>query len=240
MSALPHSQRLGPSDLLLPLVPLTDQYSLTLVLAAFFSNSSIALTSVSGAKVNYAAAFRGVKPTVVVASTQTLSKLHSERAATPGSLAHQITHWRRARSLAAGSMPKVAGVSPRPRLIYTFERPMSGITPLTSKQVSDLRIFTGAYIIHAFTVPTVAGAISQTNMLDYRMANESHATAATHYGPPLSSVEIKLVDTAGHKNTDDHCPEGQLVVNGPAVAGGIATVENIMKITEDNTLSYAQ
>ena len=106
--------------------------------------------------------------------------------------------------------------------------------------MSDLRIFTGAYIIHAFTVPTVAGAISQTNMFDYRMANESHATAPTHYGPPLSSVEIKLKDTASHKNTDKPCPEGQLIVNGPAVAGGTATVENMMKITDDNTLSYAQ
>ena len=210
------------------------------MLAALYSNSSLALTSVSGATTDYAAAFRGISPTVVITSTPTLSKLHSERAAAPGGLIQKVTHWRRARSLAAGSMPKVTSVTPKPRLIYTFEPASSGIAPLTSKQLSDLRVYTGAYIIHALTAPTVAGAISQTNIFDYRIADDSHTDSPVHYGPPLSSIEIKLVDTPSRKNTNDHSPEGQLVAEGPAVAGGHTTIEGIMKITENNTLIYSQ
>lgn len=137
-------------------------------------------------------------------------------------------------------MPKTASIAPKPRLIYTIEQARSGTKTLTSKQLSDLRVYTGAYIIHVLTTPAVAGAISQTNMFDYRVLDDSPSGAAAHYGPPLSSIEFKLVDTPSHKSTDDHPPEGQLVAEGPAVAGGSTAVDGIMKITENNTLSYAQ
>ena len=231
--------RLGPSDTLLPLAPLSDQFPLIVTLAALFSNTSIALTSVSGLTADYMAAFRGITPTVIIASSQTLSKLHGERAASPSGLAQKITHWRRARLLAAGSMPKTSGIAAKPRLIYTFERASSGNTPLTSTQLSDLRVYTGAHIINAFTAPRVAGAISQTNMLDYRTPENTDAGLTAHYGPPLSSVEIKLTETPDRKITEDSFSEGQLVVEGAAVAGGSARIKTMMKITDSNTLSYA-
>lgn len=239
ISTLPRSQRLGPSDTLLPLTPLTDQYSLTVTLAALFSNSSIAVTSVSGPNADYVAAFRGVTPTIIIASTQTLSKLHKEQTAVSGGLLQKITHWRRARSLAAGSMPRISGLAPKPRLIYTFDRAASGAPCLNPEQLSDLRVYTGAHIIHAFTAAGVAGAISQTNMFDYRTTDGAMARVTAHYGPPLSSVEIKLVETTDHKITDDHFTEGRLVVDGPAVASDHIVVDTVMKITDNNTLTHA-
>ena len=240
ISALPRSQRLGPSDTLTPLTPLTDQYPLTVTLAALFSNSSVALTSVSGATADYVAAFRGITPTIVIASPQTLAKLHSEKAAAPGGLVQKMTHWRRARSIAAGSMPKASGLAPKPRLIYTFKEANSSSKPLTSSQLADLRVYTGVYIINAFTAAGVAGAISQTNMFDYGTGGSTDAGSAAHYGPPLSSVEIKLVETPNCKITEEHFTEGQLVVEGPAVADGVMTVDGTMKITDSNTLCSAQ
>lgn len=240
ISALPRSQRLGSSDILIPLTPLTDQYPLTVTLAALFSNSSVALTSVSGATTDYVAAFRGITPTVVIASPETLAKVHSEKSAAPSGLFQKMTHWRRARSLAAGSMPKVTGLTPKPRLIYTFQEANSGSKPLTSSQLAELRVYTAAYIINAFTTSGVAGAISQTNMFDYGTADGTDAGSAAHYGPPLSSVEIKLVETPSCKITEEHFTEGQLVVEGPAVADGIISVDGTMKITDNNTLCSAQ
>ena len=225
--------------MLLPLTPLTDQYSLTVMLAALFSNSSLALTSVSGPTADFVAAFRGITPTVVVAAPQTLSKYRSEKVAAPAGFMQKITHWRRAKSLAAGSMPKTVGLTPKPRLIYTFERSSSGVMPLSSKQISDLRVYTGAYIINAFTAARVAGAICQTNVFDYRIPGGSDADTAADYGPPLSSLELKLVDTPDSKNTEEDFSEGQLIVEGPAVTSGSTAVEGAMKITDSNTLSYA-
>lgn len=211
-----------------------------MTLAALFSSSSIALTSVSGLTADYVVAFRGITPSVVIASTQTLSTLHSEKSTAPDGLMQKIDHWRRARSLAAGSMPRVAGITAKPRLIYTFERAASGSTPLSNSQISNLRVYTGAHIINAFTAAGVAGAVSQTNLFDYRTGDGLDSPGAAHYGPPLSSVEIKLIETPGHKSTDENFTEGQLLVEGPAVAGGTATVGGVMKITDSKTLCYGR
>ena len=211
-----------------------------MTLAALFSNASIALSSVSGLTADYVVAFRGITPSIVIASTQTLSTLHSEKAAAQNGLMQKIDVWRRARSLAAGSMPRVTGTPVKPRLIYTFERAASGSTSLTNAQVSDLRVCTGAHIINAFTAAGVAGAISQTNVFDYRTGGALDSPVPAHYGPPLSSVEIKLIETPDHKSTNENFTEGQLVVEGPAVAGGTATVDGVMKITDNNTLCYGR
>jgi hypothetical protein len=58
---------------------------------------------------------------------------------------------------------------------------------LTSDQLTDLRIFTGARVTYALTAAEVAGAVSQTNIYDYR-----RHSGPSHFGAPMSSVEIKL------------------------------------------------
>ena len=68
-------------------------------------------------------------------------------------------------------------------------------------------------------------------MLDYQ--NKS-----VEFGPPLSSVEIKLRDAPDGRNSDEKAL-GELVVDGPAVVGGKKVVSQIMTMTERSTLAYA-
>ncbi|KAI4136793.1 MAG: hypothetical protein L6R39_007610, partial [Caloplaca ligustica] len=235
ISALPRPHRLNPSDLLVSLASLSSLYPLVVTLAALYSNSSLAITSVSGEKVPYDAAFRSVKPTIVIASSSTIKDACKTFRDLPKSVMQKYALWRQASSLAEGIMPKITGNPPRPRLIYTFEDSGSAATPLTLAELGDMRLLTNARTTYAFTDAKVAGAIAQTNIYDYR--RDEGAEQAT-FGGPVSSVEIKLVDEDGHKNTDEK-RLGKLVVTGPAVAGGETKVDRFMTITDENTLAYA-
>lgn len=143
--------------------------------------------------------------------------------------------WRQASSLAEGIMPKIKGDLPRPRLIYTFEDSGSASTSLTLADLGDMRLLTNARTVCAFTDAKVAGAIAQTSIYDYR--RDEGAEQAT-FGAPVSSVEIKLVDENGHKNSDEKAL-GKLLVTGPAVAGGETKVDRFMMMTDSHTLAYA-
>ena len=224
--------------MVLLLAPLADQYALVVALAALFSNASLALTSAAGSKAEYATAFSGVTPTVIVTKSSTLLKLWNERTAAQKGLLETVTHWNKARTLAAGNMPKAHSTLQFSRLILAYESSKEDSAPLTSAQMFDLRIFTGAYIAYAFTDDTVAGAISQTNVYDYGYSI-AHGDRPSHFGPPVSCVELKLIDSPDRKVTDDSDSAGWLVVEGPAVVDGKITVRRPMMMTENNTLSYA-
>lgn len=208
-------------------------YPLTITLAALFSNATVALTSVSGPKAPYSAAFQGASPTVIIANPETLSNFckDKERTMSSSPLA-QLNQWRKARTLNAGTMPKASGLTHTPRLIYTYDKAGVSTATLNPEELFKLKVYSGARIIYAFTDAQVAGAISQTNMLDYQ-------DKSAEFGPPLSSVEIKLRDAGdGCKNSDDK-PLGKLVVSGPAVLGGQKDVYQTMTMTDRNTLAYA-
>lgn len=219
------------------LAPLTDQYALVVALTALFSNSSLALTSVAGPEAEYLAAFRGITPTVIVATSPTLKRLCDARIGASTSLSEKLDFWNKARTLAAGSMPK-SKVSGSPRLIYAYEPSIKPSAPLTAAQMFELMILTGARITYAFTDSTVAGAISQTNVYDYGHSVE-HGARPSHFGPPVSCVELKLIDSPDRKVTDDSSSAGWLVVEGPAVVEGKTILRSSMMMTERNTLSYA-
>ena len=233
ISALPKSQRFGPSDILLPIDSLSFHYPLTLTLAALFSNASIALTSVSGPAADYSVAFFGVSPTMVIASEETLSRACSDRKAALSGIFQKITFSRQARSLASGVMPTLSSsiLKQSPRAIFVAHRAGVPSPPLSSAEMADLRILTGARIVYALTAAKVAGAVSQSNIFDYRTT-----TTASHFGPPLSCLEIKLKDSPEHKIRDDANPVGSLVASGPAVAGGEADLGVIAGMRDDNTL----
>ncbi|KAL8981336.1 MAG: hypothetical protein Q9177_005607 [Variospora cf. flavescens] len=235
ISALPRPHRLGPSDLLLSLASLSSLYPLVIAFAALFSNSSLALTSVSGDNVPYDAAFRGVKPTVIIAAPGTIKKACETLHELPKGIFQKYARRRQGALLAEGIMPKVTVEPPKPRLIYTFEDSGSAATALTLAELGDMRLLTNARTVYAFTDSKVAGAISQTNIYDYR--RDEGAKQAT-FGAPVSSVEIKLIDENGHKNSDD-LAVGKLVVTGPAVVRGQTTVDRYMMMTDSNTLAYA-
>lgn len=207
-------------------------YPLTLTLAALHSNATLALTSVSGPKVPYSAAFQGASPTIIVANTETLSDFCKAKEGTmSASLLGKFNQWRNGNALKAGTMPKPPSLTNTPRLIYTYDKAGASTVKLDPEELFKLKVCSGARTIYAFTDPQVAGAITQTNMLDYQ-------NTSADFGPPLSSVEIKLRDVEGGKNSDDK-PLGELVVSGPAVVGGEKVVNQIMTMTDRNTLAYA-
>ncbi|KAI1497558.1 hypothetical protein F5X99DRAFT_396458 [Biscogniauxia marginata] len=261
LTAVPTKERFSPADLFLPAASLSSSFTLVLTLAALYSNASVAFNSVAGTSPDLVLATTGVAPTVVVATSQTLKKTHDETKGKIVSLLARLSHWVQTRSLVQnGAMPaasflasyndsllprigsSISPVAPTPgklRLVYVADP--AGTTgadappKLSEAIISDLRVFTGARVIYALAAARCAGAVAQTQFHDYRVAGDG---SGTHFGPPLSSTEILLRDSGAHKITDDNYT-GEIVVRGPAVAGGEAALGVIGTIRDDNTLAYA-
>lgn len=135
-----------------------------------------------------------------------------------------------------GTMPRLpfeGGV----RLIYTYDSSYSGKYTLTQAELDDLRCYTCSRIIFAHTVASIAGPISQTNVLDYQDDPSLSKDSVTHLGPPLSCLEVYLKAPDG-QDVDDNDLRGKPVVTGPAVVGGQTTVDEILRITERRVLAY--
>ena len=184
-------QKLGPSDTLLPTSSLTEPYTLCWVLAAVFANASIALNSVAGEKVDLALATVGCAPTIVVAAPPTIKNYLFDVIKSglgPGSVARYF----QGKSLESGVMPakrplvKLTSLS-KLRLLL-IGQPVSQRTRLTSSELHELRLVLGARIGYALTAPSVAGAVSQTNIQDYRDKGD-----AIFVGPPVGSVEVHMI-----------------------------------------------
>ena len=231
------THHLTSADTLLPLATLTDIYPLTITLAALYSNASLALASVAGPHAPYASAFQGVKPSVLVTHPKTLSRVYEEHRKTLSGTFSKYLHGRKIEVLKNGSMPKSSTAAGGVRLIYTYKQADADKEFLTAAQLLGIRLFTGARIISALTEANVAGAICQTNMLDYQR-HGLKLDEPSHFGPPLSCVEIKLRAMPGRDINDDK-PTGKLVVTGPAVVGGEAVLDQVMMMTDNNTLAYA-
>lgn len=250
LSALPLRQRFMPSDLLLPADSFNHTYVLCQTLAALFAHSSIAISSVAGPGVDLALASRGVSPTVIVASAESMANLYKKYNETTLSIPQKLSKYYANVALAAGRMPvdgvfskylappsnAELGTEPgKLRLILTSDRLGAGSPPLTSSMLSDLRIFTRARICYALTTANVAGAVAQTSVFDYRREDSEDQC---HFGVPLSSVEIKLA----HRDDGQvgaPQPQGEFVVSGPAVSGGEVRLGVQGKVREDQTIAYA-
>ncbi|KAJ5089122.1 hypothetical protein N7532_007806 [Penicillium argentinense] len=243
-SALPRDQRFTPSDLVLSIDSLSRSYPLLQIMNALYSNASIALNSVAGEKVDFALATLGVSPTVIIASSRTMSDYH-ERVMKPHTgPVSSLGRWVQARTLDAGNMPsknifsQIARVGPTSELSLDNLRLLcishrvdaEPAVRLTSEQLTELRIFTDARIVYALTGPGIAGAIAQTNVFDYRCL-----TGPSHFGAPLSSTELTLTDVSESEASNDNL-EGQITVSGPAVVDGKTTLSARARITIDNTL----
>lgn len=222
ITAIPARERLGTKDLLLSADSWTKSYPLCQTLAALFSGASLAISSVAGVEADLTFASKNISPTIVISSSESVMKLHS--AATPkvASGLAMLSHKLKFNTLTSGTFPagssslaSLSGVSQATigstpgilRLLFISERSGTSNPSISSQELNDLRLFTGARAIYALTAPAVAGAIAQTNMYDYRM--ESAVSAGSHFGAPLSSVEIKLVDS-GHYRTTDEAAQGQV------------------------------
>jgi len=100
-----------------------------------------------------------------------------------------------------GGLRPVLGTTPgKLRLVFTSAQAGLDSTPLSAETLSDLRIYLGARIIYALTAPKVAGAVTQTGIYDYRI--DDGTEKYSHFGVPVTSVEILCKDTKEHKTTD--------------------------------------
>jgi hypothetical protein len=197
-----------------------------------FSHSTVVINSVAGPGVDLTLATRSIAPTIVVVSAETAAKLHSTTSSAGLSGPKKFAHYLESRMLTAGRLPPdtfltklnapsraTLGTTPgKLRLMFVSERVGLNSPPLTADDLSDLRIYTKARVLYALTAAKVAGAIAQTNVYDYRRGL-TPSNKHSHFGVPLSSLEIKVKDTPQHKTTDEHIA-GELIVTGSSVAGG--------------------
>lgn len=270
LTALPPPQRFTPSDMFLPADALSSNYALCLTLAALFSHATLALNSVSGPTVDITDAAKSISPTIIVASATAGAILQSNHSAGATGMLTKVGHYSATKALEAGRMPvdnvltrinapKKAALGATPgklRLLFLAEKAGGSETPLSESMLSDLRVFSGARVIYALTSPKVAGAIAQTSMYDYRTGLGKSEEKYGHFGAPLSSVEVKLMDKGSRKTSDEGGAQGevsfycliqrmhkgtndtQITVSGPAVSGGEAQLGVAGTFREDCTLTY--
>jgi len=250
LTSIPNAQRITHADLFLPADSFTKIYPLVVTLAALYSNASVALNSVAGRSPDMVYATQGVAPTIIVASSAILAKTYSETSAKlRNSTIYQAVHWFQTRSLVQkGVMPlatvfsrfydslrPVIGTTPgKLRLVYVSHQAGEDSIPLSAQMLSDLRIYLGSRIIYALTAAKVAGAVTQTGLYDYRV--DDNNAKYSHFGAPVTSVEILFQDAKAHKTTD-HISAGEIIAEGPAVVGGKATLGIVGKMKEDHTLA---
>jgi hypothetical protein len=194
------------------------------MMAALFSNASIALNSVAGESVDFALATVGVSPTVIIASSRTMSDYHDRFMEPHSGVISSLARWFDLKKLDAGVMPshgmfsQIANIGPtaelsldKLRLLCISHRVNADSqVRLTCAQLTDLRIFTGARVVYALTGAGVAGAVSQTNIFDYRRYN-----GPSHLGPPLSSVEVVLTGVSEDKENEGQVSNA-IISSGPA------------------------
>ncbi|CAO2647084.1 Nn.00g080060.m01.CDS01 [Neocucurbitaria sp. VM-36] len=249
-TSLPLVHRLNASDTFLPADAFTHSYSLCLTLSALFAHATVIINSVAGPGVDLTLASRSIAPTVTVISAETAAKLHSTTTTSVTSGPKKLAHYLETRMLTAGRLPTDTfltklnaptradiGTTPgKLRLVFVSERAGLNTPPLSEEDLSDLRIYTKARVVYALTTAKVAGAVAQTNIYDYRRGL-TPSSKHSHFGVPLSCVEIKLKDTPRHKTTDEQSA-GELVVTGSSVAGGEVNLGVNAVIRDDHTLAY--
>ncbi|CAI6305793.1 unnamed protein product [Periconia digitata] len=250
ISALPAAHRFNSSDTFLPADSLTESYTLCLTLAALYLHANVVVTSVAGPGVDLTLATRSIAPTIAVVSAATAAKLHSTTATSVTGGLKKLAHSAETRALALGRLPTdslfsrlnaptradIGSTPGKLRLLFVAERAGLNTPPLTSEDLSDLRIYSKARVIYALTAGAVAGAVTQTNLYDYRR-EATPSTKHSHFGVPLSCLEVKLKDTASHKTTDEQAV-GEILVTGASVAGGEAALGVNGTFRDDHTLAY--
>lgn len=220
---LPRDQRVNSNDLVLSIDSLSHSYPLCQVMRALYANASVALNSVAGESVDFALATAGVSPTVIIASSRAMSDYHDKVMQPNSGFISSISRWFQTRKLDAGIMPSHGFLNQASHIGATSELSFDKLrllcishrcdadpeVQLTYEQLTDLRIYTGARLVYALTGPDVAGAITQTNVFDYR-----RFSGKSHFGSPLGSAEIFLTG-AQEGGEENRNAEGQVRYSPP-------------------------
>ena len=228
LSALPSRQRLSHDDIFLPADSLAQPHMLTQTFAALYSGAVVALNSVAGPQVDLATSVAGISPTVIATSAASALKLHVVTKSVVSNGLREFALNSQKRALEAGYMPPttafshvvvptramLGGLPSKLRLLYVFEQLHSNAPPLNSEILTELRAFTGARVIYALAAASVAGTVTQTGFFDYRRKTQGHEEQS-HFGAPMSSLEVKLVDKRTHKNTQGQSAIGEVCFWSP-------------------------
>lgn len=214
---------------------------------ALFSNASIALNSVAGEEVDFGLATVGVSPTVIIASSRTMSDYHDFVMQPQAGAISSFGRWVQTRTLDAGNMPsknffsQLARIGPTAELSldhlrllcisHRIDAPAS--SQLTTKQLTDIRVFTDARIVYALTGPGIAGAIAQTNVFDYRRKD-----GPSHFGSPLSSTELTL--TGVSEGLASETPEGEVRLTILLTPGTFANLHFFYRSRSLDLLSWVE
>lgn len=207
-STLLREYRITPSDILLSTASLTESYALCWTMAALFSGASIALNSVAGDSVDLTLAASGASPTIIVCSAGTIAK-HADKIPTPG-LAQKFSNYFQKRNMAAGHMSpsKPSSLTPNLsalRVLLISQRDTEKNAKVSSNILASLRLALGTRTAYALTSGSVAGAVTQTNILDYRVKG-----LKANVGAPLSCLELFL--TGDDQDLDQDFPKGKVCV----------------------------
>lgn len=198
--------KLSPSDILHPTTSITDTYTLCWILAALYSNATVALNSVAGDTVDLLKTTALSKPTIVVASPSTVQAYlkHPET-----KLPSSVSKYMSKRTLQAGQLPTKttstlsSSLAKLRLLLIPQSTTLPATTRLSSSTLHALRSHLQCRIGYALTTPLVAGAVAQTNILDYRDKG-----GRVCVGAPLSSVEVSL--SGDESAMDTHTPRGKV------------------------------
>ena len=199
---LPQSQRLKETDLFLSAEHLSYSYALVITLAALFSNTPIALTTRASPKADLAVITRYISPTVILASSASVTETHHRTIGMPVSRVpfEVIADVLRQIKLDSGVIPpgnRLAYLTPpllggdpnALRLVYTSHPLDTKADVMMTRALMWLRINTGARFVYTLTSINVAGAVTQSGAFDYRHDENAERS---HLGPPASSIELKL------------------------------------------------
>lgn len=239
---------------------LSDLYARIHTYVALSSGSTVALSSIGGKHVDVEKTSKAVKPTIIVASPESLLEIHRATRGSMMEMWHGLIHYFQTRTLTVSGQipqgnwltrvndyirPEVGG---RLRLVFVTE---SGGDPksqsLNSLDLADLRIFFKAKVVYGLKHHKVAGPVTQHNAYDYRIQapeqmpsrNTGIPRKSSHLGSVTPGVEIKLKDVGEYK-ADDEKPRGEVWVTGLPVAGGQETgLGFVGRWEEDCTLAYA-
>ncbi|KAI5290940.1 hypothetical protein KEM52_000307 [Ascosphaera acerosa] len=253
LAALPTAHRLRATDTVLLADHPSQPYALATALAALFTRAALALGPVAGSRVNLALASETCAPSVVVAGAPAVADFYTEYLlpASRGVLGlGALAACLRRVALGRGVFPPrlgARGLAGSVRVLLVAQRAdaAAGATGATGAarpavdcaMMAGLRALLGVRVAVALAAPGVFGAVSQTNLLDYRVPRGVGA----HFGPPVSSVEVKVVQggRGAEDETRDRVMEGSIHVAGPAVVGGHRDLGVQGRINPDYTLSLA-
>jgi len=204
-------------------------------MAALLSGASLAISSVAGPNADLSFAGTAIKATVVLASPESLEKLHSQLKRQVRSGFAKLLHASKLRMLSDGLMPAPSSGTPATsflgsapgilRLIHVIEKAGGTNPPLIPSELNDLRVFTGARIVYALAAPYVAGVVAQTHVYDYRDQGDCRQR---HFGGPVGCIELKILGDE----------VGDILIRGPSVVGDQRTLQKIGSMGADCTLRY--